>query len=529
MSNALLALLEDAPSAAVAVSDGQRELSFGELLDDSARAAAGLAALGIGRGDRVAVWLPNIPAWLLVFFACARLGAIAVSVNTRFRAHEVGDIIARSGARVLVVWPDFHGIDFAGILAAVDDAALAGLEHIVTYGTADEAAAVPASALCGVPVTPYESWQALAPLAAVNGSDADRCVIFTTSGTTRAPKFVCHVQRTVAAHARDVVAALALDRPGTRVLQALPLCGVFGFTQALASLAAAAPMDMLPVFDAAAAAHCLRTHHVTHMHGVDDMIAALLDHEPQPEPFPALEFIGYAAFNPALEDIVERAAARGVTVCGLYGMSECHALFAIQPPELPPAERRKGGGRPVSPAARIRVRDAESGALLSAGDTGELEISGPSLFAEYFGDAQATAAALTDDGYLRTGDLGYLEPDGRFCYVARMGDVLRLGGFLVSPLEIESVVDAHGTVAASQVVAVTLAGRMRPVAFVLAAATEAVNEAAIIAWCGERLASYKVPARVFALDAFPATASANGTKIQKARLREMAASLSAAQ
>ena len=512
----LLEILDDAPADRVALRYRERDMSFAELGDASARVAAGLAALGVTRGDRVALWLPNVPAWLVAFFACARLGAIAVSVNTRFRAAEVADIVGRSGARVLILWPDFHGIDFAGILHAVERPALAGVEHVVAYGEDGS----PPAQLAGIAVAPWTTLCACEPLPDTRGRADDRCVIFTTSGTTRAPKFVCHVQRTVAAHAHDVVSALGLEADGTRVLQALPMCGVFGFTQALSALAARAPMELLPIFDAAAASRLVRERAITHMHGVDDMIAAMLECVDEPRPFPSLKLFGFAAFNPTLDDIVERAQARGVVLCGLYGMSECHALYAMQPPELPLDERRKGGGRPLSTAAAVRVRDPASGELLGPGEAGELEVSGPSLFAEYFDDPEATATAMTADGFLRTGDLAYLEDDGRFCYVARMGDVLRLGGFLVSPLEIEAVIDACPGVEASQVVAIEQDGRLRPVAFVTAASEP--DEDAVLAWCRERLASYKVPARVFAIDAFPTTASANGTKIQKARLRDIA-------
>ncbi|MEQ8662511.1 MAG: AMP-binding protein, partial [Gammaproteobacteria bacterium] len=270
--SSLLRILDDAPADAPALVYAGADISFGALAAASARVAGGLAALGVARGDRVALWLPNVPAWLVAFFACARLGAIAVSVNTRFRAAEVADIVARSRARVLILWPDFHGIDFAGILGAVAPAALAGVEHVVAYGEQG----VPPARLGGRPVTSWHTLAAHAPLAATAADDAVRCVVFTTSGTTRAPKFVCHVQGTVATHAHDVVAALALTAPATRVLQALPMCGVFGFTQALAALAARAPMDLLPVFDAAQASRLVRERAITHMHGVDEMIAAML-------------------------------------------------------------------------------------------------------------------------------------------------------------------------------------------------------------------------------------------------------------
>ena len=514
------ALLSSAPAAQTAIYYEQRACSYGELLAESERVAAGLKARGLGEGDRIAVWLPNIPAWLCLMFACARLGAILVSVNTRFRAHEVADIVARSGCRMLVLWPAFKAIDFAGILRAIAPAALQGLEHVIVYDEVDETAASPL--IPGVPVSNYAALRHSPDNAAPSvGSATHRCVIFTTSGTTKAPKFVCHVQGTVARHAHDVAQALGMTRRGTKLLQALPLCGVFGYTQALAALAARAPMIMLPVFDAALAARLIRELGITHMNGVDDMMASMLAAVDDENAFPTLEHFGYALFNPALEDIVERAQARGVTLRGLYGMSECHAFYALQPINLPASERRKGGGRPVALEARVRVRDPDSGAVLEPGVAGELEISGPSLLHEYFGDAAATAAAFTSDGFLRTGDLAYLEADGRFCYVARMGDVMRLAGFLTSPLEIEAVLDEHPSIHSSQVVAVEIDGVPAAVAFVLAA-DGAVDAELVIDFCRARLANYKVPRRVFTLAAFPTTLSANGTKIQKSRLRVLA-------
>lgn len=516
------AVLAAAPADGIAIHYQGSTITYGELLAESQRVAAGLAARGVGEGDRVAVWLPNMPAWLALMFACARLGAIVVSVNTRFRAHEVADIVSRSGCRMLVLWPDFKAIDFAGILAAIEPAALAGIEHVVVYDEGGQAAQ--RELIAGVAHSRYADLNASAQEATVLGGAEHRCVIFTTSGTTKAPKFVCHVQGTVARHAQDVAAALGMNRAGAKVLQALPLCGVFGYTQALAALVARAPMFMLPVFDAAVSARLVRELGITHMNGVDDMMDRMLAEVDEPMAFPSLEHFGYALFNPALEDIVERAAARGVTLRGLYGMSECHAFYALQPLDLPASERRKGGGRPVAPEARVRVRDPDSGALLGVGVAGELEISGPSLLHEYFGDAAATAATFSADGFLRTGDLAYLEDDGRFCYVARMGDVMRLAGFLTSPLEIESVLDEHPAVHSSQVVAVDINGAPAAVAFVLPADAPFDAEH-VIAFCAARLASYKVPKRVFTLDAFPTTLSANGTKIQKSRLRVLAQEL----
>ena len=198
-------------------------------------------------------------------------------------------------------------------------------------------------------------------------------------------------------------------------------------------------MVMAPAWDAEQAARDIVAHRVTHINGTDEAAAQLLDVEDAS--FSNIRFFGYAAFNPAQADIVQRADARGLKLVGLYGASEIQALFARQNEDAPVAERMLGGGRPVSPAARVRARDPETGMVLAHGMQGELEFLAPSSrMAGYHGNPGATADAFTADGFYRSGDLGYTPANGRFVYLARLGDALRLGGFLVSPAEIEAVV-----------------------------------------------------------------------------------------
>ena len=169
------------------------------------------------------------------------------------------------------------------------------------------------------------------------------------------------------------------------------------------------------------------------------------------------------------------------------------------------------------------MRDPESGELLGPGQAGELELKGPSLMKEYYLNPEATAAEFTDDGFLRSGDLGELTEDGRFLYLQRMGDVLRLGGFLTSPAEIEAHIIGHDSVGDCQVVGVTTAeGAVRAVAFVIMNDGAAFDEDVLRQHCLDTLARFKAPVRLFALDEFPTTQSANGTKIQRAELRRMA-------
>ncbi len=494
-------------------------MSYRALEEASRRVAGGLAALGVGRGDRVAFWLPNMPAYLVLYFACVRLGAIAVAVNTRYRAAEVEDILGRTAAKLLVLWPGFRGIDFPGILAEVDRAALDRLETVVVCGEGDGA---PNLDLPGRRIVRYRELTAQAPRGRDRATPGLGCNIFTTSGTTRAPKFVLHANAGIARHAAEVARDFGFDDPGTVTLMALPLAGVFGFAGTMATLAAARSVVLMPAFDAEEMLALIARHRVTHFDGSDDMIDRLLDAGGDEALFRRVRFAGFAAFNSALADIVERAERRGLRLVGLWGMSEMQALVARRDARAPAAERKKAGGRLVSPHGAARVRDPESGRLLAPGEAGELEIAGPSRMLEYWGDPEATRATLTDDGFVRTGDLCRMEKDGGFEFLSRMGDVLRLGGYLVSPAEIEDELLSHPVVEAAQVVAATGAGGQRAVAFVVLRRDAAFHEEALRAHCARRLAGYKVPVRILALDAFPVTESANGVKIQRAKLREMA-------
>jgi fatty-acyl-CoA synthase len=521
-------LAERARGEAIAFFDRERPVGYRQLLDESARVAAGLRELGVCRGDRVAIWLPNLGAWLACFFACARLGAIALAVNTRFRSAELADIVGRSGARVLVTWPGFDRTDFAGVLAGCPAGSLAGLAGVVAYAEEGEPAAPALRLPPGLPVHRYADLLARAPLAQDEAAPAAGCAIFTTSGTTKAPKFVLHGQRTLVAHAFDVVRGFAIDERSTMLL-APPLCGVFGVCNAMAMIAAGRPFAMMPAWDAARAAAMIDAHGATHMNATDDAIAQLLAQNDRTPAFPTLRFVGFAAFNPALADIVERADARGLKVLGLYGISEIQALFARNREDEPLELRRHGGGFPVSALAQVRARDPETGRVLPHGEDGELEFLAPSSrMVEYFGNSEATREALLEGGWYRSGDLGHTCEDGRFVFLARMGDSLRLGGFLVSPQEIEECVQQAPGILDCQVVGVTTGGALRPVAFVRLQPGAALEEAGVVAHVAARLARYKVPVRVFAIDAFPVTEGANGTKIQKTRLREMAQAMLAA-
>jgi fatty-acyl-CoA synthase len=186
------------------------------------------------------------------------------------------------------------------------------------------------------------------------------------------------------------------------------------------------------------------------------------------------------------------------------------------------------GGRLIHPEARVRACDPTSGQQLPLGESGELEIRSPSRMLGYLDQPDATAQAMTEDGYFKTGDLGYCVSDQQFVFQARMGDSMRLSGFLVNPAEIEQAVQSLPGVQACQVVGATLGTKILPVAFVIMQTGAIPDPTGWTAACKRLMAGFKVPVRFEVLTAFPAIESANSVKIQKHKMRDMADQLLAA-
>ncbi|QGZ63047.1 AMP-binding protein [Paraburkholderia acidisoli] len=518
--NTLLADHLAAHATRTAFVDGGATLSYAQFDALAEGAARWLEEHGIGAGDRVAVWLVNRIEWLALLFGAARIGATVVAVNTRYRRAELEHILGKSQAKLLVFQPNFRKIDFPAELAGIDAHAVASLRKIAVI---DADASTP-EALIGKPVVHCAFEPATAPRRRRPGETAEApLILFTTSGTTKAPKLVVHPQRTITGHSQRAARAYGFDAHDAVMLAALPFCGVFGLNGALAAFAGGAPVVLIDTFDAREAARLVQAHRVTHTFGSDEMYRRLLEAGEGERPFPSARVFGFAAFQPGLASFAAYAQTRGMPLTGLYGSSEVQALFSCQKIDMPFDTRIEGGGYPAAgELATIRIRDIESGKLLPHGESGEIEIAAPGNFLHYLDNADATAEALTPDGFFRTGDIGFLREDGSFVYQTRKGDAIRLAGFLVSPVEIEDEIKAIEGVDDAQIVAVEIDGQQRAVAFVIAAAQPGLNAESVRHALAGRMAAFKVPARVWFVDAFPVTQSSNGVKIQRARLRDMA-------
>ena len=514
-TRSLTSLLANGAAAEPAFVFDDTAVSAADFAKRVEETTAWLAAHEIGRGDVIAVWLVNRLEWPALLFAAAKLGAVVAAVNTRYRSADVTHLLRLSGARLLVVEAAFRSIDFAAILAGIDKAALPALRRVAVVGTGDFR--------CAWPHQRFDAFEKSYPPTPLPPQDVNAPVLlYTTSGTTKGPKLVAHSQNTLAYHALAIARALALSPREHSLLAMLPFCGTFGMTGLLAFFAAGVTAHVLDAFEAAPALRILTEEKITHTFGSDEMFRRILALTDAPHPFAHAKVFGFAAFQPGWREFASLAEARRLPLHGLYGSSELQALFAIGKRDAPFTERIECGGWPMSPEVVVRVRDPETGELANPGVSGELEIRARSRFLGYFNNPEATSEAITEDDFFRTGDIGRLRDDGSFIYETRGGDAMRLGGFLVAPGEIEDELKACAAVADAQVVAVEIAGQARCAAFVIADGDAPPELDRLITQLRERLAGYKVPARIFFIDAFPITESANGVKIQRGKLRAIA-------
>ncbi len=525
----LLAGWDDAP----AFVEPGNTVSRGQLRAAALAAAHGLRALGFQRGDVLALWLPNGLAWVQLLFAAARLGVLIVPVSTRYQAPEVKHLLEVSRARGIVAAARFLDTDYAAVAQGLK-AEVATLEQVLTLED----------------LTSFMPFAGVAPgadsatLHQPGGDGAALLCCFSTSGTTGQPKLAAHRHDSIARHAHYVARALDI-RPGDAMLCVLPFFGVFGFMAVLGALARGAACVSMPVYDADTAAHAIARHRISHVIGADTMFEAMMRVEGAD--FSTWRRAVQADFAGLAITVTQRGSDLGIAFTGTYGSSECYSLMSFQDFDAGVEQRAQAGGVPVDPDIAVRIADPETGRVLGAGatgkpgkpgkpgesgetgdpgdpgDPGEIQIRGPNVLACYLNNPEATAKAMTADGWFRSGDLGYRDGAG-FVYLARMGDSLRLRGYLVSPAEIELCLMQHPSVGGAQVVGVKRPGQGDvAVAYVIAGAGGAAPaEATLLGHCRTSMAAYKVPVRVMVIDEFPAINGPNGNKIQKRVLREWA-------
>jgi fatty-acyl-CoA synthase len=497
-------------------------LTYAQLAEQAERFASGLASLGLARGDALAVWLPNSIEWVIAEFAAARLGLLVVGLNPRYKAREIGHLLAVAQARAIVMCPQFHDHDYGNVAdQTLAETRLPALETLILAGNSGSGWQ-PAG---GLRTTTFPDLMVSARAAgAPAGRPADVVNVFGTSGTASFPKLAGHDQQSVVRHARD--AAVALEFAADEVMLAfLPFCGVYGFVALMSVLSAGGRAAILPAYSVGNVIDAFASEGATCMFALESVFGDLFA-SPRAQARAFASWRKGCVAGLTAERLIRRAEDEfGVALTNPYGSSELFALTATRRPSEPVAVRIQAGGRLISDGMSVRAVDPVTREVLPDGEPGELEFAGYNVTSGYLANPDADASAFTADGWYRTGDLGMVSEGGRaLTYAGRLADTLRLRGYLVSPAEIEDLILLHGSVTDVQVVGVPRpeTGEDRAVAFVRHDNPPADLERVIRDHCRSQAASWKVPDVVIALTEFPMTPGANGDKVMKTRLREMA-------
>lgn len=534
----LMDLLADTVAAgpsSVAVIDGGPEPIRVTRAELGARVLAmhdDLRDHGVGKGDCVGVWLPNWSDALVLQFAAAALGAHVIGINTRYGIADVAHVLDRARPKVVVIAHDFLGLDLRSRLHAAVAEANAPVPAVAVVTGPGRPAASPEAAAAydvGAGVWIPAPHKGNSDLDALRGVPDAIAVAFTTSGSTGMPKLAAHLGSAVAKHARNVAAAGGWDESSVSLV-VLPLSGVFGFVPAMTAIGAGGAALLEPTFDDDLVVRHMTEFGVTHLAGADDIAGRLMDSvRARGGSLPSWQRMLIADFYGKSVQVAEWAEQEmGTTTLGVYGSSELFALTSFWREHDPAPARWRGGGRPVSDDIEVRAADPVTGGPPADGEPGELQFRGYHVVDAYLGDDDGAirARSFTEDGWFRSGDLGTVLADGGFQYAGRMGDSIRLRGFLVEPAEIEIRLAEHPGVARAKVVGLTVDGDTRAIAFVEPVAETKPDPVELRAWCAETLARFKVPDTVHVIDRMPTTVGTNGAKIKAAALRELARELS---
>ncbi|MDY6054514.1 long-chain fatty acid--CoA ligase [Micrococcus sp.] len=493
---------------------GEEETTYAEFHRQVRHLAGLLRAEGVSPGDRVALMLPNIPAFPMLLFAVLEAGGVVVPMNPLFKEREITHVLADSGATMLWAGPSPEAAASAqacGVqLRVVGPDGLA--PHIAPHLTAS-----PGPADTPAPRTLE-----------------DDAVLLYTSGTTGRPKGARLTHRNLGTNTDAVAETLLRLTAEDTVLGCLPLFHVFGMTCALlTSVTVGASLVLIPRFDAAGTLAAIRERRATIMLGVPTMLGAMLAAGgDRPEDLATLRIVVSGGSSLPVEILHRFEATFGCEILEGYGLSETSPVACIN---RPGEEHRAGSiGRPLR-GCRMQLV-ARSGEVIPEGDDGgrlgEIWIRGENVMAGYWGDPEATAQAITSEGWFRSGDIGRRDAEGNYYIVDRLKDVILRGGMNVYPREVEEVLYEHPAVAEAAVVGVPhpLLGQEVAAFVVLAPGARSGGETTrgqgtieqeLIAFVRDRVAPYKYPRTVTVRDGLPKVAAG---KILK---RELAAEAAA--
>jgi fatty-acyl-CoA synthase len=517
-----------------AIVAADRRITYAEFYQRVNRCARALLAAGVKRGHTVALWLPNRPEWLFIQYACAMLGAVVVSLNTRYKAHELGYILDQSEATTLILTDHLGPVDYLETLEKVipelhkaepgdlEAENFPNLKRIIVDCEDPHAGCLGLRDLSEAAEAEGGSW----PIDdAVNAARPDDpWMILYTSGTTSFPKGALISHRNAVPHgwyAGKVLGVTETDR----VLHALPLTGTWGcLCIPLSTFAHGGCLVLMETFDPAVALHLIERERITIWNAVDAMAIAVLDHPDLARAKRStLRTGGFGMTGGGRDRLFEDI----VHTLGIpqayqpYGMTELNALCMLHYLDESEASRAISGVW-AAEGIEVRVVNPEMGEDMPVGQEGELWFRGPLVTRGYYKKPEETAKAFSPDGWFKTGDLAVRDAEGRTIFRGRLREALRISHFMVAPAEIEAFIMTHPKVLQAFVIGVPDPKvNEAAVAYVIPREDETLTEADIIAHCKGKIASFKVPRHVRIVADVPRTPGPHGDKVQKAKLREL--------
>ena len=489
---------------ALVVCQQEARFTWRELDEAVTRTARGLAGLGLQRGDRAGIWASNCVEWVLLQYAAARAGIVLVNVNPAYRSYELRYVLKKSRIRALFLRERDARADYRQILAESRDGDALPLDHVVWIG--------------------HSSWDAMLAAGADFAKDGaapdDVANIQYTSGTTGSPKGVMLTHRNLVNNGRAMALGLNVSERD-RICAPVPLYHCFGSViGSMVSVTSGAAL-ILPSaqFDALATLEAVHRERATALYGVPTMFIAQLTH-PEFARFDLTSLrTGVMAGAPCpieiMKQVVERMHVPELTI--VYGQTESSPGITMSNATDPLEIRVTTVGRAL-PNTEIQIVDPQTRTALPIGETGELCTRGYLVMKGYDADPAATGDAIDSDGWLHTGDLAVMRPDGYFSFRGRAKDTIIRGGENIYPREVEDFLHTHPKVADVYVIGIPDAKLGETVAaWVQLKPGESAEAEEIREFCRGKIAYFKIPQFVRFVDSFPMTVT---KKVQKYLMRE---------
>ena len=464
-----------------------RTLTYAQLAGGVQKLAAGLAERGLKKGDRFAVFCPNVPEYPLAFHGIAAAGGVVTTINSLYSVEELTFQLRDAKARFLLTIPQF-------LDRAQPAAAEAGIEEIFVLGEAEGA----------TPFTQLLASEGAPPQIDFDPAE-DLVVLPYSSGTTGLPKGVMLTHRNLVANVCQAIEPHSTDENDV-VIGVLPFFHIYGMTVIMnIAIRVGATVVTMPRFDLEEFLTLMQDHKITRAYLVPPIILGLAKH-PVVDKYDLsnLEVIMSGA-APLGQDLQDAAQARvGCVVMQGYGLTETSPVTHMNPDEKD--KGRAGSIGFLIPNTEAKYVDPESGKELGVGETGELWIRGPQVMKGYLGNEEATRHTLDDDGWLHTGDIGFVDEDGYFFLVDRLKELIKYKGFQVPPAELEALLLSHPAVADAAVIPVAdeEAGEI-PKAFIVK--KDEVSENDLMSFVSERVSPQKKVRQVEFIDEIPKSAS----------------------